>query len=235
MDRRFLEYLLQFITPHKRALFERNLRQRTRHLTVVLEDIYHSHNASACLRSCDAFGVQDVHIIENRYKYKLNPDIDLGSAKWLTLHRYSAGEDNTPECLAKLRDRGYRIVATSPHAESVAVEDLDVSRPTALLFGTEDEGLTETAIELADETVSIPTYGFAESLNISVAVAVTLHHLSHKLRTSDVSWHLRDAEMEAVRLQWVRRAIPNHRRPVIEAAYENRGDAVSQGGDNTAM
>lgn len=224
MDDARLQYLLQFVTPHKRAVFERNVAQRTRHLTVVLEDIYQPHNASACLRSCDAFGVQDVHIVQNRYEFDLNPDIELGSAQWLSLHAYDETDDNTRDCINALRARGYRIVATSPRDEHRPLEDCDVSQPTAILFGNEHEGLSDVAFQSADETICIPTYGFAESLNISVAVAVTLHHLSHKLRTSDVLWQLSEPEKNQLRLNWVREAIPNHRLPIIEAEFEKRQD-----------
>lgn len=223
MDDGLLKYLLQFVTQHKRDIFERNVRQRTRHVTVVLEDIFQPHNASACLRSCDAFGIQDVHIIENRYEFVPNRDIELGSAQWLTLHQHNESDDNTTACLEKLRSAGYHIVATSPHLDGTTLEEYDVTPKTAILFGTEHEGLSETAQQAAEETVRIPTYGFAESLNISVAVAVTLHQLSHRLRTSGVAWQLSDTEMNELRLQWVRESIPNHRLPIIEAEYEKRG------------
>ena len=222
MDDGLLNYLLQFVTQHKRDIFERNVRQRTRHVTVVLEDIFQPHNASACLRSCDAFGIQDVHIVENRYEFVPNRDIELGSAQWLTIHRHNVSDDNTAACLDKLRSAGYRIVATSPHVDGTALEEYDVSPKTAILFGTEHEGLTETAQQAAEETIRIPTYGFAESLNISVAVAISMHQLAIRLRTSGVDWQLSEAEIDELRLQWVRESIPNHRLPIIEAEYERR-------------
>jgi tRNA (guanosine-2'-O-)-methyltransferase len=100
LKKSYLEYLLQFVTQNKRNRFEEIIRNRTRHLTVALEDIYQSHNASAVLRTCDCFGIQDVHIIENKYKYTLNPDIALGASQWLCLEKYNQREDNTADCLA---------------------------------------------------------------------------------------------------------------------------------------
>ncbi|MFQ5731750.1 MAG: TrmH family RNA methyltransferase [Planctomycetaceae bacterium] len=222
MNHALLEFLSGFVTGNRLRLFDDNLRQRTRHVTVVLEDIFQPHNASACLRSCDAFGVQDVHIIENRYEYRLNPDIELGSAQWLTLRRHFSGDDNTAVCIRDLREHGYRIVATSPRSDTHPLAECDVTRPAALLFGTEHEGLSETALNLADERVRIPTYGFAESLNISVAVAVALHHFTTQLRNSTVDWRLSESERNQLKLAWVRRTIGGKRLPIIEAEFLRR-------------
>ncbi len=203
-----LKYLYRFISENKRNHFERLVKERTRYLTVVLEDIYQSHNASAVLRSCDVFGVQDVHIIENRYKYKVNTDVALGSAKWLSLHKYNNDEFNTPECLEKLRSEGYRIVATSPHKEDATIHGFPIEKgKVALLFGTEYEGLTDEAIGLADEYVMIPMHGFTESLNISVSAAIFLYHFTTGLRNSDIPWQLSPAEELDVKLMWVKKVV----------------------------
>ena len=203
-----LTYLYRFISENKRNHFERLVKERTRYLTVVLEDIYQSHNASAVLRSCDVFGVQDVHIIENRYKYKVNPDVALGSAKWLSLHKYNNSEFNTPECIEKLRSEGYRIVATTPHKNEVTIHGFPLNKgKLALLFGTEYEGLTDEAIGLADEYVMIPMYGFTESLNISVSAAIFLYQLTTELRNMDVAWQLNPDEELDIKLMWVKKVI----------------------------
>ena len=207
IQKRFLEYLEGFITENKRMLFDKVIEQRTRHITVVLEDIYQSHNASAVLRSCDCFGVQDVHIIENRYEYNINPDVALGSTKWLNLQKYNSGEENTEACYESLREKGYRIVATTPHKDGVMLDELEISHKTALVFGTELEGLSDTAIEKADAWMKIPMYGFTESFNISVSAAIALHHLTRKLRQSDISWKLTDEERIETRLQWARSVV----------------------------
>ncbi|MEE4257927.1 MAG: RNA methyltransferase [Bacteroidales bacterium] len=202
IQKRFLEYLEGFITENKRMLFDKVIEQRTRHITVVLEDIYQSQNASAVLRSCDCFGVQDVHIIENRYEYSINPDVALGSTKWLNLQKYNTEDENTQACYKNLREQGYQIIATTPHKDDLLLDELDVSRKTALVFGTELEGLSVTAIEQADAWVKIPMYGFTESFNISVSAAIILWHLTGKLRKSDIPWQLNDAERIETRLQW---------------------------------
>lgn len=201
---KLLDHLQGFITEHKRGLFEKIIHNRTRHMTVVLEDIYQSQNASAVLRTCDCFGIQDVHIIENRYAYTLNPDVALGSSKWLSLHKYNVEDNNTLPCYAALREKGYRIIATTPHKEDVMLDDLAVDGKFALVFGTELEGLSREGVENADAYVKIPMYGFTESYNISVSAAICIHHLSRKLRSSEVDWQLSDEEMLDVRLSWAK-------------------------------
>ncbi|MBE0639214.1 MAG: RNA methyltransferase [Bacteroidales bacterium] len=202
------DYLAGFITENKRNKFEEVIQQRTRYVTVVLEDIYQPHNASAVLRTCDCFGVQDVHIIENQNIYTVNPDIALGSSKWLNLYSYCGQENNTPAALQSLRQKGYRIVATTPHKDDVTLQELPLDNgPIALVFGTEMRGITGSALELADEFMKIPMYGFTESFNISVSAALVLFHLTEKLRKSDINWHLTDDEMLDIRLQWARQVV----------------------------
>lgn len=202
--KKLLDFLLGFVTGNRIRKFEAALAHRTRYLTIVLEDIYQPHNASAVLRSCDCFGIQDVHIIENRYRYEVNPDVALGSSNWLSLYKYGSDADNTGSCLASLKRSGYRIVATSPHEDDFTPETLPLDQKTALVFGTELEGLTGNAKDMADAFVRIPMYGFTESLNISVSAALLLFTLSERLRRSDADWHLSEAERTEIMLQWAR-------------------------------
>lgn len=198
----YLEYLESFISEHKLNLFDRIIQDRTRYLTVVLEDIYQSQNASAVLRTCDCFGIQDVHIIENRNIYEVNPTVALGSSKWVTMNKYNEADQNTLLCYENLRKEGYKIVATTPHQDGQMLDELSLDNKVALVFGTEMEGLSQTAIDNADEYVKIPMYGFTESFNISVSAAIILHHLSEKLRKSEHPWQLTEEEIADVRLQW---------------------------------
>ena len=159
----------QLISENKRDLFDRLAPLRTRHIAVVLEDIYQSHNASAVLRSCDCFGVQDVHVIEANNPFNPAGDVAVGSSKWVDYYPYH----DTPSAYQRLREMGYKIVATTPHTNDTLITDLDISQPIALVFGTELTGLTPQAIDLADSYVKIPMYGFTESFNISVSAAAT--------------------------------------------------------------
>lgn len=205
-EQELTEYLGGYVTENKRGKIAGVLAERTRHLTVVLENIYQPHNASACLRSCDCLGIQDVHIIEGRNEYKPNDEIALGSAKWLSLHRYH----QTESCLDTLRRRGFRIVATSPHADGYDLTTLPLDRPVALLFGTEEQGLSELALDAADASLRLPMYGFTESYNISVTVAICLSRLVERIRESDLDWHLSEEERQDLTLEFYRRIVKRH-------------------------
>ena len=213
--KQLIEYMEGFISDNKSSLFDEIIQYRTKHITVVLEDIYQSQNASAVLRSCDCFGIQDVHIIENKNKYEINPDVALGSSKWLTLKKYKQEENNTLNCYDELREKGYRIVATTPHKDDTLLDELNLDDKFALVYGTELEGLSKQAIDNADEYVKIPMFGFTESFNISVSAAISLHHLTTKLRASNIDWKLSSEEMLDTRLNWIRSVL---KRPEI---YEN--------------
>jgi len=201
------DFLFGYISENKKSLFETLIKHRTRHIAVVLEDIYQPHNASAVLRSADLFGVQDIHIIENRNQYEVNPDVALGSSKWLTLNKYNNQEQNTLACFDALRNKGYKIVATTPHKNEVMLEDLPLEQKTAVVFGTELKGLSDIALQNADAYVKIPMYGFTESFNISVSAALTLFNLTERLRKSDIAWQLTEAEEIDIQIEWAKSTI----------------------------
>jgi tRNA (guanosine-2'-O-)-methyltransferase len=202
-----LDHLLGFISPNKKNLFETIINYRTRYITVVVEDIFQAHNISAVLRTCDCFGIQDVHIIENRNKFEVNQDIALGSSKWITLKKFDSGENSALSTINFLKDKGYRIVAATPHKNDKLLNELNLDSKTALLFGTEMGGLSNISIQNADEFVKIPMYGFTESFNISVSVAIILHYLTEKLRSSEIIWKLDADEMTDVKLCWVKNVL----------------------------
>jgi len=208
LQNELLIHLSGFMTDRRNELFRNIAAQRTRYITVVLEDIFQSHNASAVLRSCECFGIQDVHFIENRFQYELNPDIALGSWKWLTLNRHADNPDNTETCLVKLKSHGYRIIATTPHELDTTPEELNLEKgKVALIFGTELEGLSEKALAMADEYLKIPMVGFTESLNISVSAALIVHQLTERLRKSSINWQLDESELTTLLLQWMMNSI----------------------------
>jgi len=200
-------FLSGFISENKRNKFEEIILQRTRHITVVLEDIFQPHNASAVLRTCDCFGIQDVHIIENNNKYEINPDVALGSTKWLSLYKYHSAANNTLDCLRHLKDSGYRIVATTPHKKDYTPETLPIDNKTALVFGTEMGGLTPKVLEMADGFVKIPMYGFTESLNISVSAALLVRSITERLHNSEIPWQLTEEESLDIRISWAKSVV----------------------------
>jgi len=211
------QFLFSLITEERKSLFEKVIDYRTKHFTVVLENIYQPHNASAVLRSCDLTGIQDVHIIENNNEYTPNPEVAMGSAKWLNLHKYQHETDNTLQTINHLKQQGYKIVATTPHKENYSPHNLPIDEKTALLFSTELSGLSDVAIENADEFVKIPQFGFTESYNISVSVALLLYTLINRLHSSNINWQLSDEERSNIMLEWTRRSIK--RSDIIEAQF----------------
>lgn len=204
---KLLLHLETMMTEERTRKFGEVLKQRTRHITIVLEDLFQPHNASAVLRSCDCFGIQDVHIIENKNKYEVNPNVALGSSKWLSLIKYNKTDDNTAACLHHLKQQGYRIIATTPHHEGHTPQTLPLDPKFALVFGTELEGLSDTALRMADDFVKIPMFGFTESFNISVSAAILLHSLSTRLRERNMEWGLAKEEMLDIRIEWAMNSI----------------------------
>ena len=216
-----IEYLAPFVTQNKRDLIREVLRGRTRWVTIVLEDIYQAQNASAALRTSELMGLQDIYIVENRNPYNVNPDVVLGSTKWLDLHQFNEVEGlNTPACLAHLREKGYKLAATSPKPGGLSPDQLPVDEPIAFLFGTEETGLTDTAMRAADYHVRLPMFGFTESYNISVSVAITLAGFLPKLRASQAPWQLSASEQQALMLDWYRKIVD--RSEIIEREFYKR-------------
>lgn len=203
-----IEHLSGFVTENRLSGFKQVLSERTRYITILLEDIYQSQNASAVLRTCDCTGVQDVHIVEQRNTYEINPDVALGSDQWLSLHYYNDGEDNIADAVMELKNKGYRILATSPRTGGSTPETFDLEKgKAALMFGTELDGLTPRALELADEYIQIPMVGFTESYNISVSAAIILYHLRGRLQASSLNWKIAEQEQSQLLLKWLRTSI----------------------------
>ncbi|WP_116787729.1 TrmH family RNA methyltransferase [Flavobacterium psychrotrophum] len=202
-DANYLSYLETFISENRKERFLEILAQRSKHFTVAVEDIFQLHNTSAVLRTCEVFGVQELNVIEEKYGKTIDKEIALGAQKWVDVNRYSS----TGECIKKLRNRGYRIIATSPHEESCFLEDFDVTQPAALFFGTERLGLSDEVLREADGFLKIPMIGFTESLNISSSAAIIIQHLSSRLRRSDIKWQLTEDEMLEKRIDWAQKTI----------------------------
>jgi tRNA (guanosine-2'-O-)-methyltransferase len=208
MNNELINYLSGFVTEARLKRFEEVLKNRTRHLAIGLENIYQPHNASAVLRSCDCFGIQDVYIIENENKYTYNPDVSLGSEKWLTLNRYNDKDKSLDTCINSLKTKGYKIAVTSLHRDNYTIEEVPLNNKLALFFGTEMRGATNELESKADMFVKIPMLGFTESFNISVAAALSMYALSSRLRKENINWQLSELDKEELRLQWLRNTIP---------------------------
>ncbi len=210
LKQQLVVFLSSFVTDDRLDVFHRALENRTRYIAVVLENLFQSHNASAILRSMDCFGIQDAHIIENEYEYRINPEVEMGASKWLTLYKYDQKDYNTRYAVDQLRKKGYRIVATSPSANDASLHHFDLSSgKVALFFGTELDGVTDTVLDHADAFLKIPMYGFTQSFNVSVSAAIIFQHFTDQLRSSAIGWQLSDMEKNDVLLQWLQQSIRN--------------------------
>ncbi len=207
-DRALLTYLQDYLTPQRYQRLEDVLSHRTRHFTVALENVFQDRNEGAIIRTCDCFGIQDIHLIDSQPIEKVTHTIARGAEKWITPFRYESDlPQPTERCLQHLRNKGYRIVATSPHEKGVALNDFDVSTPAAFVFGTEDTGISDHIMEEADEFVHIPMHGFTESFNVSVAASILLQNVTARVKNSSTNWELPSEEREELRLEWTKKSI----------------------------
>ncbi len=202
-DTDYLAYLEGFLTENRVARFREVLENRTKHFTIVTEDVYQLHNTSAVMRSCEVFGIQELGVIEEKFGKRIDKEIALGAEKWVDINRYNSNQ----QCIDSLRSRGYQIVATTPHVEANFLEDYDITKPAAIFFGTEKSGLSPDIMEQADAYIKIPMVGFTESLNISVSAAITIQNLTTRLRNTAIPWQLTEAELLEKRIDWARKSI----------------------------
>ncbi|MEY8847699.1 TrmH family RNA methyltransferase [Psychroserpens sp. XS_ASV72] len=213
-DLKLLEYLETYLTDRRKERFHNVLSQRTKHFTVATEDVYQLHNTSAVIRSCDVFGIQEINIIEERNLRKIDREIAMGSQKWVDINRFHSVKD----AISDLREKGYQIVATTPHREDTLLHDFDITKKSCFVFGTESEGLSDEVIEAADSFLKIPMVGFTESLNISVSAAIILQHVTTKLRQSNIDWQLTEKEKIDKRLDWCKKTIKSYDK-IVERFY----------------
>jgi tRNA (guanosine-2'-O-)-methyltransferase len=206
-DKKVLEKFYEIISLSKQNMFDEIAAQRTRYLSVAIENIYQEHNASAILRSCDCFGIQELHVIEKNNQYKVQRDIALGAGRWVDLYNYDKGASPTFDCISSLKKRGYKIIAAHPHTERQTIFKVSLDQPIALVFGTERQGISAEVIESADDFVQIPMYGFTESFNVSVSVAIVLNTLRYRLETSKLDWKLSQEEQVKLKLKWCRKIV----------------------------
>lgn len=199
-----VEYMSQFVTEERFAKMLRVAELRSRYLTVCMENTFHAHNASALVRHCDAFGVQDFHTVETLCKFSPSTDVVQGSDQWITFRRHQ----NTAAALESFRSDGYRIVATSPNVGDHTPESFDIEAGRfVLVFGTELQGISDEVMEGADEFIRIPMCGFIDSLNVSASAAILLHTLTERMRRSEVEWQLLEGERQAILLDWLMKAV----------------------------
>lgn len=216
VDLALLEHLEGYLTENRKTRFHNVLSQRTKHFTVAIEDVYQLHNTSAVIRSCDVFGIQDVHIVEEINSKRIDREIAMGAQKWVDLNRYNS----VNSCLDNLKEQGYQIVATTPHKNDSLLQDFDVSKKSCFFFGRETEGLSQTVLEQADCFLKIPMSGFTESLNISVSAAIILQDVTARLKQTSVSWSLSEEEQLEKRLDWIKKTVKSYD-DIVKRFYNN--------------
>jgi tRNA (guanosine-2'-O-)-methyltransferase len=216
-----IAFFANYVTENKLQKIEKVLEQRTRYVTVAIEDIYKPHNASAILRTCDCLGVQEVQVIENKNSYNVNPYVTRGSSQWVDIRRFrNKNENNTFHCYHYLRQNGYKIYAASPNVNGFDVNDIPLDHKIAFIYGNEHDGLSEYALEHADHYIKLPMFGFTESYNISVCAAICLFNTIQRLHLSGMDYKISDAEKDVLRLQWYRSVVK--RSEILEKAFLKR-------------
>ena len=202
-NQELLTYLEGFLTENRKDGFLRVLKNRTKHFTIAMEDVYQLHNTSAVMRSCEVFGIQELNVIEQKFGKSIDKEIAMGAEKWVDINRFSSIQD----CITNLKGKGYQIIATTPHNDSCLLHEFDITKPSALFFGTERDGLSEEVMQQADGFLKISMVGYTESLNISVSAAIIIQDVTNRLRQSDIHWQLTDEEILDKRLDWTRKSI----------------------------
>lgn len=213
VDLKYLAFLENILTDNRKERFQNVLENRTKHFTIAVEDIFQMHNTSAVMRSCEIFGIQELNVIEQRYGKSIDKEIAMGAQKWVDINKF----ETVTDCLKTMKSKGYQIIATTPHENVCLLDDFDISKPSALFFGTERDGLSEEIIQAADGFLKIPMVGFTESLNISVSAAIIIQNLMNRLRKSDIIWKLSDEEIVEKRMAWAKNSIKDIKR--IEERY----------------
>lgn len=204
-----IEYLAGFMTPEREETLRNVLGDRTRYMTVCMENTFHPQNASALVRHCDAFGLQDIYTIEEACSFRPNVNIVKGTDKWVTFRR----NHSTGEALSAIREKGYRIIATTPHSGDDTPESFDVAQgPFALVFGTEHEGVSREVTDSADGFIKIPMWGFVESLNVSASAAILIYMLSQRVRKTVTGWELSDGEKAEILFDWMKKTVKDSAR-----------------------
>ena len=198
-----LNYLEGFLTENRKEGFLRVLKNRTKHFTVAMEDVYQLHNTSDVMRSCEVFGVQELNVIEQKFGKRIDSEIAMGAQKWVDVNRFNTIQS----CIDAKRAQGYQIIATTPHNDSCMLHEFDISKRSAIFFGTEKNGLSDEVINQADGFIKIPMVGYTESLNISVSAAIIIQDITNRLRQSNINWQLTEDEILEKRLDWTRKSI----------------------------
>jgi len=218
------DFLNSFLTEERKKRINTVASERTNYITIVLEDIYHSHNASAIIRICDCFGIQNLHVIENTKRNRVNNQVTQGCTKWVTIKCYNESDNNTEVCLSALKNDGYSIVATTISNNDIYTPETHPikNKKLAICFGSEELGLSPKALTMADSHLTIPTCGFSQSLNISTAASIILHVIMSRVKKSSIDWNLTPKECDNLIIEWTKNSVKNNEMLLKRFHTENR-------------
>lgn len=193
------------LTEERRRKMEETALQRTDRIRLVLQDIHHPHNVSACLRSAEAFGVLNVHVVDRKEPFKAS-SVAKGVDRWLNLHKHA----DIASCAAELKKGSFKIASAMPNpVNCVSLYELPLDEPIAVLFGNEHEGMAEEFRPHVDYFFTIPMVGMVESLNISVCAAITMHDLRQRaMKQWKTKFLLSDTERNTLLNRWIADQFP---------------------------
>ncbi|HRG58994.1 MAG TPA: RNA methyltransferase [Bacteroidia bacterium] len=199
----FILYIEGLLPESKKKKIAQVLPFRTRHIVTVIENVLDSNNTNAILRTSEALGIQEAHLVYGNIKYIPQKSVSKGAHLWMDTFKYGAEQsDNALDCIKALKQKGYQLIVTSPNATK-KLEELNIAQPMAICFGQESKGLSETFLSHANDQICIPQYGFTESYNVAVAAGMVLLPLIEKLRKSSIKWQLSEIEKELIYKQWL--------------------------------
>lgn len=179
------------------------LGRRLGHVRCAAESLYHRHNVSAVLRTCESLGMQHVHLVGE--EFQATRGASRGAERWLSLHRHATAE----QAIEAIRQAGFALWVADLADDAVAPETVPLDRPLCLWVGAELEGVSEVAREAADGVLTVPMRGFTQSLNVSVAAALALRPVAERVRALGEAALLAPSEREAILRAWVEREDPH--------------------------
>ena len=165
------------LSDDRRARIDAVLAERLASVTCVVEDVYDPHNAAAAIRSCEGLGLSELHVVERGTRFDPTTAVTLAAHRWIAIRHH----DSVAHAAAALKQRGFAVYATLPDAPAT-IDTIDVSRPVALVFGNEHDGMTDDAIAACDGAVAIPMHGMTRSFNLSVSVALAISRVAARRR-----------------------------------------------------
>lgn len=210
----YFDRLFDLLTDHKKNLFAKIVKQRTAHIAWLTENLYHEQNSSAVVRTADCFGYSEVYVLEDKFKYKINDEIAMGAQKWVITQSIISENGAYTPALQRIKNKGYKLIAATPHVDGCTPDHLDLSSPLCIALGAERHGLHPDILAEADGYVRIPMLGFTESLNVSVTAGILMYRLRQRMEIENIRWQLSPKQEKELLYKWMLRTIPNAKKMV---------------------